>query len=278
MNEDSAQRVLANKSNIWLAGMKPMDARVIGHYIRLVKELNSEFKIIDDDNSRQADIVFVNVDSPEACNAYRTAVKETGLQAIVVKCSCRETAERNRSHLILPVSRHALEALLNKITSTDRTRSHKTNQVTNSDCGHLLSILVVDDSFPVRKYMEEKLPDLIRQTSQSIPIKIDFASSGHESVATIKEAKGSYDIVFLDVVMHDVDGYKICKWIKSVKDDIQVIMLTSKSSTFDKVRGKIAGCNSYLSKPPSDDALKKVLAEAIRVKESNTSYQLKVGN
>ena len=120
-------------------------------------------------------------------------------------------------------------------------------------------VLVVDDSFPVRKYLEKKLPTLLDEIDNSLKIDIQFANSGKESVDKVTEARGDFDMVFLDVMMEDVNGYQVCKWIKKVKNSINVVMLTSKSSPVDRVRAKLSGCNNFISKPPKDKHLKKVI-------------------
>ena len=120
-------------------------------------------------------------------------------------------------------------------------------------------VLVVDDSFPVRKYLEKKLPTLLEEIDSSLKIDIQFANSGKESVDKVTEARGDFDMVFLDVMMEDVNGYQVCKWIKKVKNSINVVMLTSKSSPVDRVRAKLSGCNNFISKPPQDKHLKKVI-------------------
>ena len=70
-----------------------------------------------------------------------------------------------------------------------------------------------------------------------------------------------YDIIFLDVVLPGMDGYQVCKNIKRnpVIKHTPVVMLTSKSSPFDKVRGSMAGCNAYLTKPVDYDKFHHVL-------------------
>ena len=123
----------------------------------------------------------------------------------------------------------------------------------------VFKVLVVDDSFPVRKYLEKKLPTLLDEIDSSLEIDIEFANSGRESVDKVTEARGEFDMVFLDVMMEDVNGYEVCKWIKKVKSSINVVMLTSKSSPFDRVRAKLSGCNNFISKPPKDKQLKKVI-------------------
>ena len=60
-----------------------------------------------------------------------------------------------------------------------------------------------------------------------------------------------YDIVFLDIMLPGIDGYRVCKAIKADKrtKHLPVVMLTSKDGTIDKVRGIMAGTNVYLTKP-----------------------------
>lgn len=114
-------------------------------------------------------------------------------------------------------------------------------------------VLVVDDSVAVRKLMELELK--IHQ------LKPDFAETAAQAFE--KLGQNNYDLVFLDVVLPDLDGYQICRTIKqdARKRAVPVVMLTSKSSPFDRIRGKLAGCNSYLSKPVSHDQLNKVIVQ-----------------
>jgi two-component system, cell cycle response regulator len=73
-----------------------------------------------------------------------------------------------------------------------------------------------------------------------------------------------YACVFLDVVMPGIDGYQVCKLIKSNKHAIKktaVVMLTSRSSPFDKLRGSLAGCDEYLTKPLDEERLLAVIAK-----------------
>ncbi len=118
---------------------------------------------------------------------------------------------------------------------------------------HAYTALVVDDSLAVRKLMELEL--------RMYNIQADFAESA-ERAFELLDHKG-YDIVFLDVVLPGVDGYKVCKSIKKnkAKKHTPVIMLTGKSSPFDRVRGKLAGCNTYLTKPVHHNTLKKVISK-----------------
>jgi DNA-binding response OmpR family regulator len=70
--------------------------------------------------------------------------------------------------------------------------------------------------------------------------------------------------------MPDTDGYEGCRKIKSLKSSIghlAVVMLTSKASPFDRIRGKMAGCDAYLTKPVEPARLYEVLAHHIGIVE-----------
>ncbi len=113
-------------------------------------------------------------------------------------------------------------------------------------------VLVVDDSPAVREFMAKKL--------KQFNVNADFAASGEEAIG--KTAQRVYLVVFLDVVMPGADGYQVCRVIKSTKAERRpsIIMLTSRDGTFDKIRGKMAGCDSYLTKPVDEEQLIDVMA------------------
>lgn len=112
--------------------------------------------------------------------------------------------------------------------------------------------LVVDDSVTVREFMKNRLAHY--------RINIDFAASGEEAIGLT--ARRHYLCVFLDVVMAGMDGYQVCKLIKARKGSPRtaVVMLTSKSSPFDRIRGTMAGCDAYLTKPVDEDRLLETIA------------------
>ena len=79
--------------------------------------------------------------------------------------------------------------------------------------------------------------------------------NGQEAIKEVKETK--FDIIFLDIMMPKLDGYETCKIIKTDKNskDIPVIMLTSNDGFFDKIKGKRAGTDVYLTKPVKYDEI-----------------------
>lgn len=125
-------------------------------------------------------------------------------------------------------------------TSTD-TLSVTSMSVNPEKRKSLYRALVVDDSLVVRKQIELEL--------SLAGITTDLVETGEEALDLLQD--NSYHVIFLDVVLPGVDGYQLCKTIKRNKRTKQtpVIMLTSKSSPFDRVRGTLAGCEAYLTKP-----------------------------
>ncbi len=109
-------------------------------------------------------------------------------------------------------------------------------------------VLIVDDSPSVRRQLALALQHM----------GIDSEGVGDAQEALDVLANRRYDLVFVDVMMPDIDGYKLTKRIKKEKSlkGIPIIILTSRSSPFDLARGALAGCNSYLVKPVSLQSLR----------------------
>jgi len=103
-------------------------------------------------------------------------------------------------------------------------------------------ILVVDDSLAVRNFMESAL--------HPSGAAVEFAASGDEALQLVRRRR--FNCVFLDVIMPGMDGYQTCRQIKASAAGGKapwVVMLTSRTSPFDKIRGAMAGCDAYLTKP-----------------------------
>ena len=116
------------------------------------------------------------------------------------------------------------------------------------------AVLVVDDNATVRKFMETRLAPY--------GFNVDFAETGEQAVGLT--GSNEYTCVFLDVVLPGIDGYQVCKLIKGNKQAVKrtaVVMLTSRSSPFDKLRGSLAGCDEYLTKPVDENHLLEVIAK-----------------
>lgn len=117
-------------------------------------------------------------------------------------------------------------------------------------------VLVVDDNQTVREFMKSKLTPF--------GFNVDYAETGEQAVGFTGQKH--YTCVFLDVIMPGIDGYQVCKLIKSKKSIVgktAVVMLTSKGSPFDKIRGAMAGCDAYLTKPVNEEKLLETIVRFI---------------
>lgn len=113
-------------------------------------------------------------------------------------------------------------------------------------------VLVVDDNHTVREFMKSKLA--------AFSFNVDYAESGEQAIGYTGQKH--YACIFLDVIMPGIDGYQVCKLIKSNRSaqKTRVVMLTSKDSPFDKIRGSMSGCDAYLTKPVDEEKLLETIA------------------
>lgn len=99
-------------------------------------------------------------------------------------------------------------------------------------------ILVVDD--------EDKIRLIIRRYAEAENYEVDEAKDGME--ALLKVRANNYDLVILDVIMPDMNGFEACRSIRELKK-IPVIMISSKNDENDKIRGFELGIDDYVVKP-----------------------------
>lgn len=137
-------------------------------------------------------------------------------------------------------------------------------------------VLVVDDILPNVKLLEAKLA--------SEYYDVLTATSGPEALEKVESE--SPDIILLDVMMPGMDGFEVCKIIKSNPKyaHIPVVMVTALTDATDRVRGLEAGADDFLSKPLNDTALMARVRSLVRLKmtidewrvRENTATQLGV--
>jgi twitching motility two-component system response regulator PilG len=234
-------------------GLNDHEVRVIKSMFTLSPELKESFLLTGTAELDKADLVLVNVDDPGSISQWNQITRVNKLVTpMALSASGRSISG------VVPL---ALPIRLNKLLDALKTVILESTQAglsdSSSEAGAGFHILVVDDSFPVRKYMEQKLAEL-----SSVATKLSFAESGEEAMEKFNNE--SFDMVFLDVMMEGVDGYKVCKAIKA-KYKSYVVMLTSKKSPFDKVRGTMSGCNAFITKPPTDQRLVEEVEKCVKI-------------
>src|SRR3954468_24142598 len=108
-------------------------------------------------------------------------------------------------------------------------------------------ILVVDDVPATVKLMEARLAGEYFDVITGLSARGALAMCG----------RAECDIVLLDVMMPDMDGFEVCRRLKSKQEThyIPVVMFTALDSPADRVRGLEAGADDFLTKPVSDVVL-----------------------
>ena len=100
-------------------------------------------------------------------------------------------------------------------------------------------LLVADDDNEIRELLEFDL-------SHS-GYSVDTAEDGEEALQ--KALTNNYDLILLDVMMPKMNGFDVCKNIRSSKPDLPILMLTAKGTITDKTEGFNSGADDYIVKP-----------------------------
>ena len=99
-------------------------------------------------------------------------------------------------------------------------------------------ILIVDD---------DEIRELLEFDIRSSGYFVDSAKDGLEGLN--KALNNTYDLILLDVMMPKMNGFDVCKNIRSAKLSIPILMLTAKGTIEDKTSGFDCGADDYLVKP-----------------------------
>ena len=100
-------------------------------------------------------------------------------------------------------------------------------------------ILLVED--------EQSLADTIKLNLELEGCKIVTANDGRKALKSFKNER--FDLVILDVMLPELDGFTVCESIRLENTEIPILMLTAKSTSSDRVNGLRKGADDYLTKP-----------------------------
>jgi two-component system, cell cycle response regulator len=119
-------------------------------------------------------------------------------------------------------------------------------------------VLVVDDLLPNIKLLE------VRLTAEYFDVRT--ATNGPDAIAICE--RGDCDIVLLDVMMPGMDGFEVCKHLKSSPQTahLPVVMVTALDQPADRLRGLEAGADDFLTKPVNEVALLARVKSLVRLK------------
>lgn len=137
-------------------------------------------------------------------------------------------------------------------------------------------ILIVEDEVAIREFEAINLKRVGYETVE--------AGSGEEALEIFDNDLVGFDIALLDVMMPGMDGFALCKELRSRSESIGIIMLTAKSQEMDKISGLMIGADDYVTKPfsPTEllarvDSLYRRVSKSKPAAASKPSTQLESG-
>lgn len=122
-------------------------------------------------------------------------------------------------------------------------------------------ILIIED--------EESIADLEKDYLELSGFKVEVENSG--DVGLKRAMNEEFDLIILDLMLPNVDGFAICKKVRETKNT-PIIMVSAKKDDIDKIRGLGLGADDYMTKPFSPSEL------VARVKAHMSRYERLIGS
>lgn len=263
-----------------IKGFAGFDMRLLEGVVKLSKRRNPSLEVITDPSSSAVDVVLIDGKDADAVTWAQQQAAWLARQPVLWVDTDQDVSQGHTA-IVRPVQWTNLPVILSRAIDNathDEDEEDDNNLRTASEAGASgspdkspsdngaadaalqplldrqrgIPVLVVDDSMAVRNHLTHVLT--------SYGYDVTAVESGEAGVMAAGASK--FACVLMDVLMPGIDGYDACRRIKSTgKAAPPVVMLTSKSSPFDKIRGKMAGCDAYLTKPVSKSHLMEVLAQ-----------------
>lgn len=104
----------------------------------------------------------------------------------------------------------------------------------------MYQLLVVDD--------EAKIRMMIRKYAEFEGFSVTEAEDGMQAVTICRKDPRRFDLIVMDVMMPELDGFQVCREIRR-ESDVPVIMITARGEDFEKIMGLDIGADDYIVKP-----------------------------
>jgi DNA-binding response OmpR family regulator len=140
--------------------------------------------------------------------------------------------------------------------------------MTASEWRTRVRILVVED--------EPKLAASLHEGLREARYTVDVASEGREALDFVSTS--TYDAMILDIQLPGVDGFSVCRTIRSRGDATPILMLTARDAVADKIAGLDHGADDYLTKPFVFDEMLARLRALLRRNSSQKDGLLRVAD
>src|SRR5213594_2880520 len=131
-----------------------------------------------------------------------------------------------------------------------------------------ITLLIVDD--------DEDYARLLVECFTGLGFQVVYVDSGQKALQEVKRLLP--DIILLDIVMPELDGFEVCRQVRQLPEcaNMIIIMLTSKVEVEDKIKGIDIGANDYIVKPFGLSELFEVVARVNRFLDTKGGYLRKM--
>lgn len=237
-------------------GLSATQRMVVASLCRLSKSRAIRYALQDAGDAHNCDIAVVDTDDAEALERWKNQGKAFQGPIVYVSASPLTDLANKHYNILRSHLSGGLLQLLNRIavnelghepsgTAGKPVAARAPERDDRSGSRPAARALVIDDSLSARTQIALCL--------EKLNIDVTVAKDAQHALNQIHER--FFDIIFLDVILPDMDGYQVCKLIKKdpMTRRVPVVMLTSKGSTINRLQGSIAGCDRYLVKPATEE-------------------------
>jgi twitching motility two-component system response regulator PilG len=254
-------------------GFEEHERRMLKSILQMRENRTPSFKPFVFKEGITPHIVIIDADKPDALEgwqAYRRTQGEKSARVSVVFLFKQEPVNKPKYHLCRPLITTQLLTLFEHVVAEEHGYAQSAPLANLAQPSAApqegMAALVVDDSLPVCIQMQTVL--------KKFASHVDFAETGAQACEFINSKR--YNVIFVDVVLADMEGYGICQLIKRhpVNYKTPVIMLTSHSAPADRIKGKLAGCDTYLIKPVRQAVFEEVVREFLKTPYGNSRTRL----
>ena len=131
-----------------------------------------------------------------------------------------------------------------------------------------MRILVVED--------DTRMASLLSRALRESGYAVDVVGDGGEAVD--HAAYGTYDLMILDILLHGIDGFAVCRSVRRSESTLPILMLSARSEIADRVRGLNEGADDYLAKPFAVEELRARVSALLRRRSLPAQITLTVGD
>ena len=132
----------------------------------------------------------------------------------------------------------------------------------------MFHILVVDDDKNTRRYM--------RAVLEAADYTVTTAENGAEALKVME--KEYIDLVVLDVMMPEMDGYQFTEALRGVQNNLPILMVSAKQLSADRKKGFRAGIDDYMTKPVDMEELVLRIQALLRRSRIVSEHRITVGD